>query len=287
MVTSPMPLTSIAGPMMAVLQFVSAHGCAPTRYSASEISAAVAASSQANALLKGSSYLWGATAAAESQGNLCASNGYNFGVLQLSRGNLPRRTTPWAYMAQSLQRQVDIWVAQVGNDSSSWPAFQLLAEAQAAGRPIGAVLVTAGTMAACVQFGPTICDNDVTALRKGEPCGGARPVNINSVLRNPSTATMDGNGQTICSWGGGIQAAIDADLLARAGSAFLAEAVALASDGPARTLVYSGAIPTAVREPNAPTAGGASAQGVQSASIAAGYCAVGSGRLDLAYCVKG
>jgi hypothetical protein len=283
-----MPVNSIAGPTMAVLQFVSAHGCAPTRYSASEISAAVAASSQANAFLKGSSYVWGAAAAAESQGNLCASNGYNFGVLQLSRGNLPRRITPWAYMAQPLQRQVDIWVAQVGNDSSSWPAFQLLAEAQAAGRPIGAVVVTAGTVAACVQFGPTICDNDVTALRKGQPCGGARPVNINNVLRNPATATMDGNGQTICSWGGGIQAAIDAELVAdRAGSAFLAEAEALASDGTARAIAFSGTLPTAVREPNAPTVGGPSAAGAESASISAGYCAVGLGRLDLAYCVKG
>ena len=74
---------------------------------------------------------------------------------------------------------------------------------------IGSTPVTSGMMAACFQFGPAICNNDVAALRSGQPCGGANPVNINSVPRNPGSATTDGNGQTICSWGGNIQANIN------------------------------------------------------------------------------
>jgi len=35
-------------------------------------------------------------------------------------------------------------------------------------------------------------------------------VNINSVPQNQGSATTDGNGQTICSWGGNIQTNINA-----------------------------------------------------------------------------
>jgi len=183
--------------------------CAPTGYSAGVIAAAIAASPVANAALKRSAFMWGGAAKSESGGNVCASNGYNFGVLQLHRGNLPRGITPAAYLAQPLQQQVDAWAAQVGNLSALAAGFQALEQAQATGAPIGATPVTPGMLAACLQFGPTICYNDVVALRSGQPCGGARPVNINWTGRHPGNATTDGNGQTICSWGGAIATNIE------------------------------------------------------------------------------
>ena len=62
--------------------------------------------------------------------------------------------------------------------------------------------------AACVQFGSLICKNDLAALQAGQPCGGANPVVATAgktgSLTN-GTATEDGNGQSICSWGANIQ----------------------------------------------------------------------------------
>ena len=212
-----MLVRGLAGLTLAILHLAAAHACAPTSYSAQDIAAAVAASPSATATLRDAAAVWGAAGKSESGGNLCASNGDNFGVLQISRGNLPRRVTPRAYLAASLQRQVDIWAARVGNVNAQSEGYLLLAAAQAAGGSIGSVPITPGILAACVQFGPTICYNDVAALRNGQPCGGARPVNINAVLRNPASATLDGNGQTICSWGGvAIEAALE--IGARAGS---------------------------------------------------------------------
>ena len=183
--------------------------CASTRYGAGEIAAAIVASPSAGPELRRNAYIWGGAAKSESGGDLCASNGYNFGVLQLSWANLPRGITPAAYLAQSLQQQVDAWAAQVGNRSVLMPGYRALEAALAIDEPIGATPVTAGMMAACLQFGPTICANDVAALRSGQPCGGAHPVNINWVWRRPGAATTDGNGQTICSWGGAISANIE------------------------------------------------------------------------------
>lgn len=184
--------------------------CTPTHYAANEIAAAVAASSIANPDLKSSASVWGAVGVAESQGDLCASNGYAFGVLQLARINLPPRMAPADYLAQSLQQQVDIW-AEFGNRNTFSIGYQVLVAAAARAASIGPVAITSGMVAACFQFGPTICNNDVAALQSGAPCGGAHPVNINRVARNPGAATTDGNGQSICSWGGGgIQANIDA-----------------------------------------------------------------------------
>ena len=191
-------------------QLATAQSCTPTHYSASDIAAAVAASPNANSILKTSSCTWGGAGRSESAGNLCASNGSNFGVLQLNRSNLPPGVTPAAYEAEPLQQQVDAWAAQVGNSNTASSGYQSLAAAQASGQSIGSTPVTSGMMAACFQFGPAICNNDVAALRSGQPCGGANPVNINNVPRNPGSATTDGNGQTICSWGGNIQANINA-----------------------------------------------------------------------------
>ena len=203
-----LPLALIAG-----VQAALAQTCAPTNYSANEIGAAIAASPHANSILKGEAGLWGAVGVSESRGDKCASNGSNFGVLQLHRSNLPPRITPNLYMAKTLAEQVDIWAAQVGNSNSSSAGYQLLSTARLVGQSIGSVRVTFGMVGACFQFGPTICNNDVTALLSGEPCGGRKPVNVNSVRHKSGVATTDGNGQTICSWGlGSVQASIDASL---------------------------------------------------------------------------
>ena len=201
---------SAALALLILTQIAAAQTCTSTNYSASEIAAAVAASPNANSILKNSSCTWGGAGRSESGGNLCASNGNNFGVLQLNRSNLPPSVTPAAYESESLQQQVDTWAAQVGNSNTSSTGYQTLASAQASSQSIGNTPVTSGMLAACFQFGPAICNNDVAALQAGQPCGGANPVNINSLLRNPSLATEDGNGQTICSWGGNIQANINA-----------------------------------------------------------------------------
>jgi len=186
-----------------------AKTCAPTNYAAGDIAMAVAASPNVSPVLKSSALTWGGAGRSESGGNLCASNGYSFGVLQLSRGNLPRGVTPAAYMQESLQQQVDTWVDQVGNRSVLSIGYQSLTAALAAGQTIGSTAVTSGMMAACFQFGPSICANDVAALQRGQPCGGAIPVNINRAWGRPGAATTDGNGQTICSWGEVIGANVE------------------------------------------------------------------------------
>ena len=208
-----MSARALMGVVFAVLagcHLASAQTCNPTNYSASDIAAAVAASPNANSALKSSSCTWGGAARSESAGNLCASNGNNFGVLQLNRSNLPPGVTPAAYMAEPLQQQVTTWAAQVGSGNTSSAGYQTLSSAQASGQSIGGTPVTSGMMAACFQFGPAICKNDVAALQSGQPCGGTSPVNINNVPRNQGSATTDGNGQTICSWGGDIQKNINA-----------------------------------------------------------------------------
>jgi hypothetical protein len=202
-------LLGAAPSLLICAQLAAAQTCTPTNYSASDIAAAVAASPYANSILKNSSCTWGGAGRSESGGNLCASNGNNFGVLQLNRSNLPPGVTPATYESEPLQQQVDTWAAQVGNSNTSSTGYQTLASAQASGQSIGNTPVTSGMLAACFQFGPAICNNDVAALQAGQPCGGANPININSVPRNPSQATTDGNGQTICSWGGNIQANIN------------------------------------------------------------------------------
>jgi hypothetical protein len=291
-----MLVRGLVGLTLAILQLAAAHACAPTSYSAQDIAAAVAASPSASATLKDAAEVWGAAGKSESGGNLCASNGDNFGVLQISRGNLPRRITPRAYLAASLQRQVDIWADRVGNVNAQSEGYVLLAAAAAAGGSIGRVPITRGILAACVQFGPTICYNDVAALRNGQPCGGARPVNINAVWRNPASATLDGNGQTICSWGGvAIEAALESG--ARAGPS-------LALDGFARASLQAFSEAEAIRDAAAATAvapygeivappggfvlaaGVFSVDGVGAASAVRPTCPGLSGALDSPLCLK-
>jgi hypothetical protein len=174
-------------------------------YTPAQIAAAISSSSTASSALKATACTWGAAAQSESGGNTCAANSGNAGVLQLSNANIAKAGyTPAQYEALPLQSQVDIWATQNGNgNAGNGNASTLLSDA-ASGQSIGGTPITSGMAAACVQFGPVICKNDMTALAAGQPCGGAAPVNAKNGV-DPQTWTQDGNGQSICSWGANIQ----------------------------------------------------------------------------------
>ena len=109
---------------------------------------------------------------------------------------------PASILNSPLQTQVDTWAKQVGNSNTSG-AYQTLAN----NGQVGGYNVTPGTLAACFQFGPLICKNDVAALQSGGACptsGNGGVVATGATLRN-GTANLDGNGQSICSWGKAIQ----------------------------------------------------------------------------------
>lgn len=193
-------------PLLALCLSVStiATALACSQHSASEIADAIRNSPNTNSAMRSTSCIWGGAAIAESGGNSCASNGNNFGVLQLTRGNLPDGMSPSEYMALSLQDQVNIWAEQTTANFGS--GYQALAAAQAGGGSIGGVQVTEGMLAACYQFGPVICNNNVSALQNGQACGGAgirATGGKNGTLAN-GTATLDGNGHSVCSWGKAI-----------------------------------------------------------------------------------
>ena len=82
------------------------------RYTAAQVAEAVRNSPNANQTLRNAACDFGGAAIAESGGRQCASNGNNFGVLQLTRSNLPAGMTPAQYMALPLQQQVNIWAQQ-------------------------------------------------------------------------------------------------------------------------------------------------------------------------------
>jgi hypothetical protein len=193
-------------PLLAVFLSVSpiTAAIACTQHSASEIADAIRNSPNTNGAMQSTSCIWGGAAIAESGGNTCASNGNNFGVLQLTRGNLPDGMSPSEYMALSLQDQVNLWAEQTTANFGS--GYQALAYAQASGGFIGGVEVTEGMLAACYQFGPVICNNNVNALQSGQACSGAgirATGGRNGTLAN-GTATLDGNGHSVCSWGKAI-----------------------------------------------------------------------------------
>ncbi len=182
-------------------------GCSATKYSASEISNAIQNSPNANSTLKNASCEFGGAGVAESGGNTCETNGNNFGVLQLTSSNLPSGITADQYLNMPLQQQVDVWAKQVGNSNTTGGYKTLQANSDIGGTP-----VTAGMMGACFQFGPLICKNDINFMQQnGGQCpnasnGGVRATN--STLR-AGTANMDGNSQSICTWGKTIQAKIN------------------------------------------------------------------------------
>lgn len=175
-----------------------------SQHSASEVADAIRNSPDTNAAMQSTSCIWGGAAIAESGGNTCASNGNNFGVLQLTRGNLPDGMSPAEYMALPLQEQVNIWAQQT--TANFGPGYAALASAQASGGSIGGVQITEGMLAACYQFGPVICNNNVQSLQNGQSCAGAgirATGGRNGTLAN-GTATLDGNGHSVCSWGKAI-----------------------------------------------------------------------------------
>ncbi|MBG0812316.1 hypothetical protein IY145_23505 [Methylosinus sp. H3A] len=193
--------------MACLLSSGSAFACAT--YNAAQISEAIQNSSYADDALKSSSCTWGGAAVAESGGNTCASNGNNFGVLQLTSGNLPAGMSSSQYLNLSLQQQVDIWLQQAG-PSSQGNAFNTLNSQ--VGQSINGYTVTQGTVAACAQFGSLICSKDLASLQASGQCpslgnGGVRATRATLANR---TANLDGNGQSICSWGNAIQNKINA-----------------------------------------------------------------------------
>ena len=196
-------LATIYSPAYAYL----ASGCANHSYSASDISSAIQNCSDANDTLKKNSCNFGGASIAESGGNTCESNGNNFGVLQLTRSNLPDGISPDQYLNMSMQDQVCTWARQVGNSNTSGGYRDLSQSADINGAP-----VTPGMLMACFQFGPLICKNDIAFMRSN---GGACPTAGNGgvratggTLRN-GTANLDGNNQSICSWGQSIQSKIN------------------------------------------------------------------------------
>jgi hypothetical protein len=184
-----------------------AFACAT--YNANQVSQAIKNSPYASDSLKNSSCTWGGASMAESGGNTCSSNGNNFGVLQLTSKNLPAGMTSSQYLSLPLQQQVDIWIQRAG-PSSQGNAFNTVNGD--VGTSINGYPITSGTAAACAQFGALICSKDLASLKVTGQCpsqgnGGVRATN--ATLAN-GTANLDGNWQSICSWGKVIQAKIDA-----------------------------------------------------------------------------
>lgn len=202
--------TAIIGgtPALAWLQ----PGCANQNYSASQVADAIRNSSATNQTLKNAACDFGGAARAESGGNSCERNSANFGVLQLNVGNLPDGMSPDTYLNLPLQQQVDIWAEQVGNANTTG-GYATLSNAVNNGSTIGGATPTAGMLTACFQFGPAICRNDIAFMQANGgacPSAGNGGININTLRRSQwGRANLDGNGQSICSWGRAIQAEIN------------------------------------------------------------------------------
>lgn len=200
--------------MRRILACILAFGVAPSganacaTHSVAQVADAIKNSSYGDQTLKSTACTWGGAAVAESGGNSCSSNGNNFGVLQLTRSNLPAGMSPQAYMSLPLQQQVDIWIKQAG-PTKQGASFDFLNSN--IGSSVGGQTITPGMAAACTQFGALICGKNLAALRATGSCqtmgnGGVRATG--ATLRD-RTANLDGNGQSICSWGKVIQAKID------------------------------------------------------------------------------
>ena len=124
-------------------------------------------------------------------GNTFAHNDCCVGVLQLnvSRGGLNLSDEDrLAYQNADLQTQVDGWVATANSNAQSW-GYQTLLAAYNTGSSIDGYKVTAGTLAACEQFGAQVCDHNTSALQATGGCGSYTDGSTHS------------GGQTVCSWG--------------------------------------------------------------------------------------
>ena len=117
-----------------------------------------------------------------------------------------------AYLALPMDKQVDVWALQVGKSNAA-DGYQTLARDKAQGQTVGGTAVTSGMLKACFQFGPGICYNDVEfMIANAGQCptrdnGGVNINNLHGAARRD--ANLDGNWQSICSWGGAIQAKIN------------------------------------------------------------------------------
>ncbi|HTV45810.1 MAG TPA: hypothetical protein VMF05_10870 [Stellaceae bacterium] len=168
-----------------------------------QIAAAIKASSVAASAIKSRSCMWAAAARMESGGGrLCAHNSNNFGVLQLSRENIVRLgLTPAQYMAASLQDQIDGW-AMTAADNNHSRGYKEIDQDIADTLRFGYVMD--GVLAACSQFGPTICNHDMDLIEHGIALplrGGNGAIPCKDWSCAHGTANQDGNGQTIVSWG--------------------------------------------------------------------------------------
>ena len=157
--------------------------------SASDVAQDIQNCPSANNALKNNACNFGGAAIAEFGGNTCASNGNNFGVLQLTRSNLTDTGySPSQYLNLSAQSQVCIWAQQVGNSNTSG-AYQTLSNSGS----INGTPVTAGMLAACFQFGPLICKNDLAFMQAN---GGACPTAGNGGVRATGQTLSNGSAKS-------------------------------------------------------------------------------------------
>jgi hypothetical protein len=176
-------------------------------YTAQQIADMIRASPTAPQIVKDNADLFGATAIAESGGNTLDRNGQNGGLLQLDKQHikdvLGDTATVQDYTLLDGQTQIDKW-AEATASEWNYPGMKTLLAANKNGDAIGGAKVTPGMVAACFQFGPAICQNDIAYMKAN---GGACPdkstgVNINTLSGSgQKNASLDGNGQSICSWG--------------------------------------------------------------------------------------
>jgi hypothetical protein len=182
-------------------------------YGLFQVSDAVKNATPAPASVKARSCMWGGAAIEESGGSLCAHNSNNYGVLQLSRANIASLgLTPQQYMSETLQEQVDGWAIAGATNNNASIGFQLI------DGDIGKTLkfgqVMEGILAACSQFGPVVCNNDIKLIESGkalplQPLGSPGAIRCKTANCNNGTANQDGNGHTIHSWGLNIQVKIN------------------------------------------------------------------------------
>ncbi len=89
-----------------------------------------------------------------------------------------------------------------------------MVDAMQNGETIGGTVPTAGMLAACFQFGGAICINDINFMRANGgrcPKPGDGGISINTLPRKEwGRANLDGNDQSICTWGRAIQNQINA-----------------------------------------------------------------------------
>lgn len=108
---------------------------------------------------------------------------YGRGLLQAGYVTSDGKPDYARYANASLQEQIDAWGKTAASNISS-NGYKALDNAYNNGGYLNGQKVTAGTLAACEQFGPQQCNENVAAIRNGNGCG-------HGINGNPS----------ICQWG--------------------------------------------------------------------------------------